>query len=324
MAPAAPEAFDHRRRSAAGCLCCGSHRLRREVQIVSGFLAARAWNGRPELTELVCCKDCGLHFFDRGLDDAEVARYYLGSRDAEYQRTRHEWEPFYTAGQHASLLAWSDSASRRDNLCHSLSLAAAPTFFNSVLDHGGSQGHMLAAVKATRKAVYDPSASPAVEGVESYSRAGDLPRDWTLILSCQVLEHTSSPAAYLQHIHALLGEDGWLYVEVPNESWHPAIGPEALRKRVLRKLLPMRPLLIAADVLCTVLRVKYRRLPPLGFVAMREHLNYFTAESLTALLERNGFQVATCGIDNGGQLFAVARKFATGAARTRNTADGAA
>jgi hypothetical protein len=72
--------------------------LRREVQIISGFLAARAWNGRPELTELVCCEDCGLHFFDRGLDDAEVARYYHGYRDAEYQRSRHEWEPFYTAG----------------------------------------------------------------------------------------------------------------------------------------------------------------------------------------------------------------------------------
>ncbi len=311
MAPATPEAFDHRRRSAAGCLCCGSRRLRRETQIVSGFLAQRAWQGRPELTELVTCEDCGLRFFERGLDDAEVARYYDGYRDAEYQRTRHKWEPFYTAGQHASLLAWSESPFRRDNLRHSLSRAAAPSFFNSVLDHGGSQGHMLAAVEAARKAVYDPSARSTVEGVESYARADALPRDWMLILSCQVLEHTSSPAAYIRDLHALLGDDGWLYVEVPDESWRPAIGGEALRRRVLRTLLSMRPLLIAADVLCTVLRVRYRRLPPLGFIAMREHLNYFTARSLSAVLARNGFQVEACGIDNGGQLFAVARKSAT-------------
>lgn len=303
------EAFDHRRRSVVGCLCCGSHRLDREVQLVSGFLAERAWQGRSELTELVRCKDCGLRFFERGMSDVEVARYYHGYRDAEYQRTRHKWEPFYTAGQHAALLAWSDSAFRRDNLRHSLSRAGAPQFFNSVLDHGGSQGHMLAAVAATRKAVFDPSGRPAVEGVESYSRHVDLPSEWSLILSCQVLEHTSSPAAYIEHILSLLDSEGWLYIEVPNESWRPAIGGEARRKQVLKTLLRFRPLLIAADVLCTVLRVKYRRLPPLGFIAMREHLNYFTPKSLTALLQGQGFTVKTCGIDNGGQLFAVAQKF---------------
>lgn len=314
MAPATTEAFDHRRRSAAGCLCCGSYRLRREVHIVSGFLAARAWNGKPELTDLIFCEDCGMRFFERGLDEDEVARYYQGYRNAEYQRSRHKWEPFYTAGQHASLLAWSGSAIRRDNLRHSLSRAAAPAFFNSVLDHGGSQGHMLAAVDALRKAVYDPSGRPAVEGVESFSQTWDLPQNWSLILSCQVLEHVSSPVAYIKHIRALLADDGWLYVEVPNESWRPAFGGEVLRRRFLRTLLLTRSLLIAADVLCTVLRVKYRRLPPLGFIAMREHLNYFTAESLTALLERSGFRVEACGLDNGGQLFAVVRKFATPAA----------
>lgn len=319
MAPETPEAFDHRRRAAAGCLCCGSRRLRREAQLVSGFLAARAWGGQPELTQLACCEDCGLRFFERGLDDAEVARYYQGYRDAGYQSDRQSWEPFYTARQHAATLAWSDAPARLDNLRHSLARAKAPTRYASVLDHGGGHGHMLAAIDADRKAVFDPSSSPAVPGVEAYSRENELPGGWKLLLCCQVLEHISFPALYLRRIHGLLADDGWLYVEVPNEQWRDAPGGEGMRRAVLRLLLRCRPLLIAADGVCTACRIKFGRLPPLGFIAMREHLNYFTTESLAAVLAGNGFQVETCGIDNGGQLFAVARKFATTEAGSRNT-----
>ena len=43
MAPETPEAFDHRGRAAAGCLCCGSRRLRREAQILfAGFVTGAA------------------------------------------------------------------------------------------------------------------------------------------------------------------------------------------------------------------------------------------------------------------------------------------
>ncbi len=308
----------------AGCLCCGSHRLRREVQIVSGFLAVRAWQGRPELTELVSCEDCGLRFFERGLADDEVARYYLGYRDADYQCSRQAWEPFYTLKRHVAIQGWSDSPARLDNLRHSLARAKAPTRVDAVLDHGGNRGHMLAAIDADCKAVFDPSETPPVAGVDAYFTEIDLPGGWNMVLCCQVLEHISLPSGYLRHIHALLADDGWLYVEVPNEHWRPAPGGEGLRKAVLKTLLRWRPLLIAADVICTACRIKLGRLPPLGFVAMREHLNYFTKESLSALLAQNGFQVEACGIDNGGQLFAVARKFATGATRTPHTAGSAA
>ena len=290
------------------------------MQAVSGFLAARAWNGKPELTELVHCENCGLRFFERGLDDDEVARYYLAYRDADYQRRRQAWEPFYTAARHAATVAWSDSAARLDNLRLSLARAGAPARFGAVLDHGGGRGHMLAAVEADRKAVFDPSGSAPAAGRDSYSNESDLPGGWNLVLSCQVLEHISLPSRYLHRIHGLLADDGWLYVEVPNEHWRPAPGGERLRTLLLRALLPWRPLLIVTDAISTACRIKFGRLPPLGFIAMREHINFFTAESLGALLSRCGFQVEACDIDNGGQLFAVARKFATTEAGSRNTA----
>ena len=308
---AVPDAVDHLRRSAQGCLCCGAKELRRETQIVSGFLAARAWGGPPQTTELLTCPACGLRFFERGLSDEETARYYRGYRDADYVRARWRWEPFYTRGQHRALLAWTHSPLRTEAVRAALALSGAPAYYASALDHGGDQGQMLAAVEAERKAVYEPSACATAPGIARYDDAASLPGGWNLILSCQVLEHVSSPAAYLRDITALLDDSGWLYIEVPHEHWRPAPGGETLRAAWLKALLRWRPLLMAADVLCTACRIKLGCLPPFGFVAMREHMNFFTPASLRAILAGNGFAVDSCGINRAGQLFAVARKFAT-------------
>ncbi|MDP3514130.1 MAG: methyltransferase domain-containing protein [Sulfuritalea sp.] len=311
MPTSAAENPYHLQRSAAGCLCCGSSNLQHETQIVSGFLAARAWGGPPQLTQLVCCADCGLRFFERGLSESEVARYYRSYRDAEYVRDRRRWEIFYTPTQHAAQVAWSHSAQRTEALRAALTGADAPLRFASALDHGGDHGHMLTAVEADRKAVFDPSARATLPGIDGYADSHLLPGGWDLILSCQVLEHVSVPAAYLREIGTLLADSGWLYLEVPVEQWRPAPGSDALRAAWLKLLLPSRPLLMVADLLCTASRIKLGRLPPLGFVAMREHLNYFTAAALRAILTNGGFTVHTCGINRAGQLFAVARKFAT-------------
>lgn len=76
MPTAAADPFNHQRRSAAGCLCCGSEGLLYETQIVSDFLVARAWGrtARDNPTRNLPC--LRLAFFDRGLSDAEAARYY--------------------------------------------------------------------------------------------------------------------------------------------------------------------------------------------------------------------------------------------------------
>lgn len=307
-----PDSLDHQRRSAAGCLCCGNGNLQFETQVVSGFLAERAWGGPPQTTRLMICPACGFRFFDRGLSDVEMTKYYRNYRDAQYVHDRCRWEPFYTKGQHAALLAWTNSTVRFDALRQVMAGSNAPARFASALDHGGDQGQMLTAIEADRKAVFEPSACPAMPGIESYTDSAKLPGGWDLILSCQVLEHVSAPTAYLRQIGTLLADSGWLYLEVPVESWQSAPGSEALRAVCLQQILRFRPLLMAADLICTVSRIKLGRLPPLGFVAMREHLNYFTAEALGAILNGSGFVVDDCGVNQAGQLFALARKNSTG------------
>jgi hypothetical protein len=302
------ESFNHRQRSAAGCLCCGSPSLNYETQVISGFLAQRAWDGPPEVTQLVSCTNCEVRFFDRGLTPTEATRYYRNYRDPKYVSDRQRWEPFYTAGQHAAQVKWSHAPERVAALRAALAASPVPTQVASVLDHGGAHGHMLAAIDATRKAVFDLSGQNSIESVELFHDGRQLPENWELILSCQVLEHVSSPLDYLTELHRRLASTGWLYLEVPIETWRSARGDDVLRESILQFLVRHPRMLIAADVLCTVSRIKLGALPPFGFIAMREHLNYFSESALQHLLERAGFSVPIVGINSVGQRYVIAHK----------------
>jgi len=114
----------------------------------------------------------------------------------------------------------------------------------------------------------------------------------------------------LRRIHAALIPRGWLYVEVPDEIWRNYSAHGKLRDAGLRWLLKRPRLLIAADTLSTACRIKFGVLPPMGFVPMREHLNYFTSEALKALVRNSDFDVLTAGVNTAGQTFVIARKSA--------------
>lgn len=77
------------------------------------------------------------------------------------------------------------------------------------------------------------------------------------------LEHTPSPAGVIQECKSLLNDNGMLVIEVPND-YNPL---QDTVKKVLGKK-------------------EYWLAPP-------EHLNYFNFESLSRLLEKNGFSVVS-------------------------------
>lgn len=290
------------------CLCCASTSVKSETTVVSPFVAFRAWQGDPELTSIGFCAHCGFRFFDRGLSADESTRYYRDYRDGDYFRDRRRFEPFYTLTAHRGIAEWLNSTERRTALHKTLKAAGAPGHFKAVLDHGGGDGGLLACIDADRKAVFDPSGSRVVVGVESISDDAAIGQEWHLAISCQVLEHVHDPANTLRRLHRALAPGGWLYVEVPDEIWRNRSGHGRVRDAWLGWLLKRPELLIAADTLSTACRIKLGVLPPMGFVPMREHLNYFTYEALEALVRNSCFTVVAGGINSTGQIFVVARK----------------
>lgn len=299
--------MEYLNRSSEGCLCCTCTHLRKESTVVSPFLAKRGWNGEPELTSVMFCDRCGFRFYDRGLSESEGNRYYQGYRDQTYFRDRNRFEPFFTKRAYDADSTWLVSKGRRVALAHALELAGAPKSFQSVLDFGGGTGQMLLDIQAERKAVFDVSGGQTEEGVARITSQG-LGSNWDLLLSCQVLEHLTDPFCSLQTMANSLSKGGWLYAEVPDQHWSNSVRNGSVREAWLSWIIGKPRLLLAADIVSTAFRIKRGFLPPLGFIPMREHLNYFTVEALRALLLRAGLSVRWSGKNLENSICAVATR----------------
>lgn len=291
-------------RGADGCLCCASRRLDSDRTLTSLFLSRTAWVGRPELTSIHRCLECDFRFYDRGLSDAEAAAFYAAYRTSDYLKNRHADEPFYTRKVHAGIEEFLHSPIRRQSLAQALA-SGGVSDVDAVLDYGGSDGALISDLTASRKAVFDIGGSEPIAGIE---RATELREEWDLVICAQTLEHVTDPFATMQELLRLTRPGGAIYLEVPNEIWRRAPSPRFLKNALLRVASKSRWLLIAMDIYSTGFRIKTGVLPPLGFMPMREHLNYFTPQALAALARRAGGEVTFTGFNLTGEIVVVARK----------------
>lgn len=296
------------RRSANGCLCCGSHDIFRETTVISSFLALRALGAAPETTGIVFCRRCGFRFYERGLSETEAARYYQGYRDENYYRTRNQHEAFYTRRAHDQIASWLGSDQRRQALASALAVSNAPRQFQSVLDFGGGDGSLIQDVPGTIRAVFDLAGAPVIEGMQVVGERELRQQDWELIVCAQTLEHVNDPLELLSRMFELMSPQSWIYLEVPNEIWSNRSFPGPMRDRWLRWLVRHPRALSLADMLSTGCRILLGFLPPFGFIPMREHLQYFTEDALCALVERSGMHLASFGTNRAGQIYAIATK----------------
>lgn len=77
------------------CLCCRGKNLTAESTLTSLFLSRAAWEGPPEITELLYCNDCGFRTYRRHLSDTEAKKYYSDYRGKRYAAERSRDEFFY-------------------------------------------------------------------------------------------------------------------------------------------------------------------------------------------------------------------------------------
>ena len=286
-------------RAAEGlCLCCRAP-VKTQPTLTSAFLSARAWGGIVDWSTTSKCPECGFAFHGRGLSDAEVANYYRNYRDEEYFRARNSYEPFYTRKVHDSLDAAMGGPERRVALRSylnrfSIALAGAGDE-QSILDYGGGQGRLISQLPG-RKYVYDLSGETPVQEVTGIPKSGLEPGRFDLVVCAQMIEHATDPFAVVEELMQLLKPGGNLYIEVPyDETWRDFSCDGRLRRWVLGIARKARGFNTAWDIYGTAFRVKLKVLPPLAFVPVREHLNYFEPESLRRLGRRAGGSVVDAG-----------------------------
>jgi SAM-dependent methyltransferase len=276
------------------CLCCLAD-VKTQPTLTSAFLSHRAWGGGVEWSSTSKCTECGFAFHGRGLRADEVASYYRGYRDEEYFRSRNSYEPFYTRKVHDTLDDQMGGPQRRAALRNYLSrfsiASAGQANEIKILDYGGGKGRLISEL-AGRKFVYDLSGEAPVSGVVGIPESVLHSERFDLVVCAQMIEHATDPFAVATELMGLLKPGGHLYIEVPyDETWRDLSLDGWLRLQVLALAKKSRSFNTAWDIYGTAFRVKMKVLPPLAFVPVREHLNYFTPESLSALGKRAGGDV---------------------------------
>lgn len=256
---------------ASRCVCCGGADLARRPAVLMPFVAFRAFGWEPAavtpdwgLRDLapghahsVCatlqCRACGLLFLDMRLDGDEMAALYADYRGEAYRAARERFEPGYSA-RNAILNAGSTYIPAVEAFLQP-HLGPAPR----VLDWGGDTGlNTPFRGRAALHHVLDISDKPVVPGAARVAGTELIPGAYDLVVSAQVLEHVSEPAALVAEMGAVLGPDALLYLEMPHEDG-VRLEPDPARRLDAKR-------------------------------HWHEHVNFFTEAALDAMLARAGLE----------------------------------
>lgn len=260
-----------RERIASRCVCCHSDGLEKSPAILMPFIAKRTFGWEPveitadwELRDIrsgmayplcnsVRCADCGLVFLDIRFNDAEMSSLYSGYRGKEYTALRERFEPGYAS--RAVIIAQGATHIPKVEVFLSAYVTAQPR----LLDWGGDTGFNTPFKSQCGVFhVYDISNQPVVDGASRVDKSTVERTGYDLIVLSHVLEHLPYPGDAVSEIASIMNPETVLYIEVPYEDL-------------------MRLNQGARD---THTKKKY----------WHEHINFFTYDSLLALLENCGLR----------------------------------
>lgn len=279
------------------CFCCGSKELTLYPALVSPFLASYVLHRTSDECELAECRQCGCRFFTLRLTDSEAGVLYSDYRGEAYLRARHGVEFWYTEAFNNAGLDPAVIEGRTRIIESQLAAHIDVSTLQDVLDFGGDRGQTIPAAVGRTKFVYDLSGVEPVPGVSRIADVTELnARKFDLVLLNAVLEHCSEPSQVLAQLRPLARSGQSLfYVEVPFERPNlTCVGRSNLYRGYLRTLARWQRALLLVDFCSSALRVRLGFVPPLGFVKLHEHINFFSQEALRSLMTSNGFKVLSC------------------------------
>jgi SAM-dependent methyltransferase len=282
------------------CPCCQSKKSQGRWAIVAPFLAHYAVGRPPFLCKLLECSVCSFRFFDVRLDPDEVTRLYSGYRGDRYFAERHRWEFWYSRKVNDGIGGDPEEIVQRVTALEKLILPHVNNgTVKTVLDYGGDRGQFIPKALGTEKFVFELSDAQPEPGVNRIGSEQELnSRKFDFIMALGVLEHCSEPANVLEQLRSCLNPESLLCIGVPNERYGVGFaGKGRLYRSYLNALLHLPPALVAVDFYSSTSRIKLNLVPPFGLIKCHEHLNFFNNASLTALLERTGFEVIESNIE---------------------------
>lgn len=207
--------------------------------------------------DIIQCKNCNYIGSKIRFDDDELNLIYQDYRSESYVRDRAKFEPNYPEQNGPLSHDLLHIKTRIENLSNLLlSSSININKIKTLIDYGGGEGQFIPEIiQADRKIIFDPSNKSLKNGLESISNVNDLPvADFVML--CHTLEHLSYPKDILIKIKNVLHQGSLLYIEVPLEI----ANDHALMDHEIPRI-------------------------------THEHINRFTTQSLSTLLDIAGYKV---------------------------------
>lgn len=280
------------------CPGCGGPTRTTRGAVVSPWIRERAAI-RARRTHLAVCEVCGTAAFEYRYSDAELDRIYTDYRGRSYFDVRHTWEPSYTRELNDDLGQAHDVVVSRRRALADLLEAHVPSGgrrLQCAVDIGGDRGQFIPE-EIPRRYVVEVSGKDVVDGVVAIANPDDDRADGTdLVMMCGILEHLPSPHDFIStSLHDVRwGSQRLLYVEVP--AGVPTSAVRGLSRAAVPVGLVASLSRLTWRLLDRMNARSQRRGRPWSLMPLRlsEHLNFFTTEGLTALVERCGGRVLLC------------------------------
>lgn len=229
------------------------------------------------------CPACEHRFSSIRYHDKEAADLYRDYRGQKYFEVRHKHEPWYTKAINDGIGSDPvEQQSRRDALEALLRRFKVWNRIDTVLDWGGDRGQFIPH-GFWHNVVFDISGVEPERHVERIGSESQLAgRTFELVMLCHVLEHVDRPLPLLKKVRDVTADEGgFVYVEVPLERPRIWCGESA---KYLDWLQRHPRLFRLVDFVSTACRVKLGFVPPLGFLKVGEHINFFSVTSLCRLM----------------------------------------
>lgn len=252
-------------------------------------------NDAPRNTTLCRCDSCDFVYFSHRFDDDTLAAMYSGYRNERYLSIRRRWEPWYSRNANLASQPGSEAVAERISFVTEIvrSYIEMDTLRN-IVDYGGDEGQFFPADYTGPKFVIEVSGKRLLAGVQAVSSLDEVPEKPHLVIAAHLLEHLVDPAAMVKEVRSAVADDGLFYVEVPLDrpkvrQWHAGTS----YRRFLEWASANRQTWVAADFVSGMARNFGRTVPRLGAIKQSEHINYFSIQSLRALLDDAGFRIVS-------------------------------
>jgi SAM-dependent methyltransferase len=285
------------------CPCCGSKEYRLYDAVISPFIAEYVLASKPSLCHLARCFLCQHIFFIERFTDEESQILYNDYRDQKYFLIRHKHEFWYSSKANNNI---DGNLAKRKGAIQSFLEGVSFPFneIRSVLDWGGDKGqYFIDRFDDAQKYLYDISDQVAISGVKKVNTQELSQRKFDMIMLCHILEHLSSPRAFIQRIKTCLSPRGYVYIEIPYEPFSIWQWPARGYRAYLENLLNINPVFNIIDLLSLLGRLKFHFVPPFfGFIKLHEHINFYTVDSLESLLKSCGFEIVQVNISRNKNL----------------------